>query len=278
MSYRLSALACRVGQNGAACPPAKQLGPSARPLNRSLSKSAFTLIELLVVIAIIAILAAILFPVFSRAREKARQTCCLSNLKQIALAMLMYAQDYDEVWPISVYYTNGWSVEHAWDFTLDWSTWPPQTSGGLIWPYTRNGQINACPTAKTLQSWGRPYTGYAYNTTYIGGEQIFGSGALRPPASLGAVAKPSETALLADAGFPFTNGQVAAHNYLRAPSDWLFAWGTVHFRHNRTACVAYCDGHVKAVPFKKYHYGIPAVDNSDECSGLSQDDSAYDLQ
>ncbi len=238
----------------------------------------FTLIELLVVIAIIAVLAAMLFPVFSRAREKARQTACISNLKQLALAFLMYAQDYDETWPIAVYYTNSWSVEHAWDFTLDWSSWPVHVGPGLVWAYTHSGQIHACPTAEGLQKWNRPYTGYAYNTTYIGGEQFYGSGALRPPASLGEVAKPSETALLADAGFPFMSGQVAAHNYLRAPSDWLFAWGTVHFRHNRTASVAYCDGHVKAVPFKKYHYGIDSVDNSQECSGLSQDDSAYDLK
>ncbi len=59
----------------------------------------FTLIELLVVIAIIAILAAILFPVFAKAREKARQTACLSNVKQLAVGMLMYAQDFDEFLP-----------------------------------------------------------------------------------------------------------------------------------------------------------------------------------
>ena len=62
-------------------------------------RKAFTLIELLVVIAIISILAAILFPVFARARESARRTSCLSNLKQIGLGIMMYVQDYDETYP-----------------------------------------------------------------------------------------------------------------------------------------------------------------------------------
>ncbi|MBC7804772.1 MAG: DUF1559 domain-containing protein [Akkermansiaceae bacterium] len=76
--------------------------------------SAFTLIELLVVIAIIAILAAILFPVFARAREKARQTTCLSNEKQIGLAMMQYVSDYDETLPPGRYYTPG-GTAYAWD-------------------------------------------------------------------------------------------------------------------------------------------------------------------
>jgi len=85
-----------------------------RRLRQAQPRRGFTLIELLVVIAIIAILAAILFPVFARAREKARQTSCLSNVKQIALAAHMYAQDYDEKWPRCSLYTPDWSQGWFW--------------------------------------------------------------------------------------------------------------------------------------------------------------------
>ena len=99
----------------------------------------FTLIELLVVIAIIAILAAILFPVFAKAREKARQAACTSNLKQIGLAALQYEQDYDEIavpaevaWqdPVSsLYYAEGWPV--------------------ILQPYTKSTGVFNCPDATT---------------------------------------------------------------------------------------------------------------------------------
>ena len=103
-------------------------------MNRS-SKAVrgFTLIELLVVIAIIAILAAILFPVFAKAREKARQTSCTSNLKQVDLGSLMYAQDYDERIPPA---WGGYSIGAA-----------PARWMGLILPYTKNIQIYQCPSA-----------------------------------------------------------------------------------------------------------------------------------
>jgi len=89
-------------------------------------KSGFTLIELLVVIAIIAILAAILFPVFAKVREKARQTTCLSNEKQIGLATLQYAQDYEECYPLAQ--TINWGSNYDW--TL------------MIAPYVKSGRIN----------------------------------------------------------------------------------------------------------------------------------------
>jgi len=102
-------------------------------------RKGFTLIELLVVIAIIAILAAILFPVFAKAREKARQSSCLSNMKQFGIGILSYAQDYDEqlVW---YYRYNPPYVNLRW--------W-----GDMIQPYVKNYQLLICPSG----SWSYPY-------------------------------------------------------------------------------------------------------------------------
>ena len=147
-----------------------------------MQRRAFTLIELLVVIAIIAILAAILFPVFAQAREKARQTACISNLKQIGLSVQMYGQDYDEVFPNGTY--NGM---RNWEVNPDVNPYPPNNQcldalgaagqqgfnpgdGGLpytgcayggefyrhlmtvqLFPYTKNKQIWYCPSDKNIR-------------------------------------------------------------------------------------------------------------------------------
>ena len=108
----------------------------------------FTLIELLVVIAIIAILAAILFPVFAKAREKARQTSCLSNLKQIGLAVHMYCGDYDDTIPLTYYLSAAANP--------DWPANGYLFYPSLLVPYVKNTQIWRCPSR------GMPYGDAAY--------------------------------------------------------------------------------------------------------------------
>lgn len=124
-------------------------------MSQKMRSQGFTLIELLVVIAIIAILAAILFPVFSRAREKARQTSCLSNLKQIGLATIMYVEDYDQRTPIiNVMFPTPYdATEEALD-----SVHSPLV---VLGPYCKNEQIFVCPS----QIYGCPTAG-PYRMTY----------------------------------------------------------------------------------------------------------------
>lgn len=109
-------------------------------------RKAFTLIELLVVIAIISILASILFPVFARARENARRASCLSNEKQMGLGVMMYAQDYDEMFPVAYYQMN---PPYVYPDGVIWNAtylyWPQ-----LIYPYTKSVGIYYCPSSPNM--------------------------------------------------------------------------------------------------------------------------------
>lgn len=238
------------------------------------SHSAFTLIELLVVIAIIAILAAILFPVFAQARLKAQQTTCASNLRQTVLAFDMYNQDYDQTYPMSVYNNADYTVETAWDYTITYTRQYKVISikPGLIGAYTKSNAVSSCPTNEIKEKWGRPFTGYAYNTSYIG--CIVDPPEFRSPATESSIMQPSDTVLVTDSAM-YSGGSRAGNNYLRAPQDIYYGYTgpNTHFRHLGAAEVAYCDGHVKAVK-TKFNTRVEAPDLAD----LSQDDSAYDLQ
>lgn len=141
-------------------------------IRRRVRQQAFTLIELLVVIAIIAILAAILFPVFARARENARRTACLSNLKQIGLGIMQYTQDYDEKYPLPLYYgilgnTSTYTIQSTPGMPGTLFTVSDGLSEGhylswmdIIHPYVKSTQIFRCPS----QSDTTPlYPSYGYN-------------------------------------------------------------------------------------------------------------------
>jgi prepilin-type N-terminal cleavage/methylation domain-containing protein/prepilin-type processing-associated H-X9-DG protein len=138
---------------------------------QTFQRRGFTLIELLVVIAIIAILAAILFPVFARAREQARKASCQSNLKQIGLAIAMYVQDYDETYPMA---NMGYSAPNP-----DWygnTNNNPAYWYTIFQPYVKNKQLFICPTAGDI---GQLSGGYGWNicgTKYTGSSDGSGNG------------------------------------------------------------------------------------------------------
>ena len=210
------------------------------------SRRGFTLIELLVVIAIIAILAAILFPVFAKAREKARQASCLSNLKQIALAGMQYAQDYDERTPGPTGAGMDWASPGgtcAGCFHKYESGYVPTTTAGKRWepfqPYIKNRQVWWCPSTGTYRS-------YGWNR---GGENR----------AIAVFNQPSQTVMFADGGGRGTaNGDIAwiSPNYQDVNTDRdcctnmsnVGPGGHRHWigdAHNSGANISFWDGHCK---------------------------------
>lgn len=214
---------------------------------------AFTLIELLVVIAIIAILAAILFPVFAQAREQARRASCVSNLKQIGIAYLMYAQDYDETTPAVIHNNN---APYDPDFWV------------IIQPYVKNIQVFYCPdrtewtmpTGDDCSSNDNNFNpqqrciGYGYNWGIASSVPLgvvqprvsFPGGYIEPGIPLSSIVAPSNL---------FIYGDTGDNPRYTICSNYIFQYYTnirtnSQLRHGGRLNVNFADGHVKLVNYK----------------------------
>ena len=185
----------------------------------------FTLIELLVVIAIIAILAAILFPVFAQARAKARQTTCLSNMKQVGTGLMMYAQDYDESLPVQ---TN--QVQKFW---LDAS---PANWDRAIYPYVKNRQVYICPSTGK-----ETFPGYQPSpdgeTSYMGNAVVMGR-------ALAVVPNPADIIFVREHALT-VGTSVLRPAYATAGKYSEVNHPSYDVLHNNGANKLFCDGHAK---------------------------------
>jgi prepilin-type processing-associated H-X9-DG protein len=238
------------------------------------------LIELLVVIAIIAILAAILFPVFAQAREKARQASCQSNLKQLGMATQMYKQDYDETYPmLENTPPQRYTVANMLDPYIKVNKRNANNLGGNLWP---EDSVWRCPTAESYADGSlNSYFTVGYNWLYLtdvdpsarfvpnwSSPEKYGIWAwTQPGLPESVVTRPAETVLFADGGHSDgPNGKSDTWSGLMPPTartaNGANSWMVVpEARHNQMVNITWCDGHVKSMKMEAF-YGRWNADKS----------------
>ena len=204
------------------------------------SKLGFTLLELLIALAFLSLLAALLFPVFAHAREKARQTACASNLRQIGMATMQYGSDNDG---LHCGHADDSGPVTMWSFCWNIRTPPVQTvdtSCGPLAPFLRSADVWNCPSASGIQvaSYFNPAPPpYGLNIAFVRAEISQGH-----PVSFAQAESPAETIFVADSATDF-NGMPSWYKYVSLPSDHD---PSVQGRHFGMASVVWLDGHVSA--------------------------------
>ncbi len=254
------------------------------------NKKAFTLLELLVVIAIIAMLTAIIMPALAKARRQGKAVFCLSNLRQLYIAAATYTETNDDSFPIAYYETttDTGTIRYNWDFTVTDDGANITVTAGILWQGDTIDKVQQCPSFKgDSNSPYDPYTGYNYNTSYIGHGQYED---ITAPAKKSRVRNSAGCVLFGDGQWS-GGANKFMRSPLRAPGDRTFNGryaGTQGYRHSDKTNVVWADGH--AVSFKKLFTTVEPsrriadIEEYNETNKrrkigfLSPDNSAYDLK
>lgn len=252
-------------------------------------KTAFTLVELLVVISIISLLMGILMPVLGRARQQGQSAVCLSNLRQMIIAAMIYAESNNDYFPMAYITKKNGSLRKsiAWDFTNVNNSGQKYVEPGLLWQGEMVKKIQQCPLFKGKANWmDDPYTGYNYNTSYIGGscaikDEVVLSGTVIMSARAVDVRKPGSCAVFGDGQW-----KDGANKFMRSPlpgphdegfsGNWA---GTQGYRHLGKTNVAWGNGSARSVSVCFTQVDSIERENIAEGTGfLSPDNGDYDLE
>ena len=232
-----------------------------RTLELVAKKAGFTLVELLVVISIISMLMAILLPALSSARQMAKGVSCMSNLRQMSLAVQMYTNESDGYYPPAWVIYDGYSITWCGRYYKEDGVKYIDVTNGPLWPYLQEKEIMRCgtfsishPQVKFTGS--GEISGYGIDCQYVAGDPAvdlndgaYGMTSYARPARVGQIRRPGETILFADCArvkkgihgeelfiYPLYKHNTTEKNY-----------ATFHFRHRGKANAAFCDGHADTV-------------------------------